>query len=139
MPKEVPAKPAFGGKSKPKAPQEKKRQFLSSLSGGIVIPELLVEKEFRKENQSKTIQYIDLEKYHSKNKPSQENIKELYERNKSVFFTELKSIRFAEIKPELISGSQDYNENFFKQLDLSLIHISEPTRLLSIAVAVLCV
>ncbi len=98
--------------------QEKRRQFLSSLAGGIVIPDILVEKEFRKENQTKTIQYIDLEKYHSKKKPSQESIKELYERNKDVFFTELKSIRYAEIKPELISGSQDYNENFFKQLDI---------------------
>ena len=98
--------------------QEKRRQFLSSLAGGIVIPEILVEKEFRKENQTKTIQYIDLEKYHSKKKPSQDSIKELYERNKNVFFTELKSIRYAEIKPELISGGQDYNENFFKQLDI---------------------
>ena len=98
--------------------QEKRRQFLSSLAGGIVIPDILVEKEFRKENQTKTIQYIDLEKYHSKKKPSLESIKELYERNKNVFFTELKSIRYAEIKPELISGSQDYNENFFKQLDI---------------------
>ena len=97
--------------------QEKRRQFLSSLAGGIVIPEILVEKEFMKENQTKTIQYIDLEKYHSKNKPSQESIKELYERNKNVFFIELKSIRYAEIKPELISGSKEYNENFFKQLD----------------------
>ena len=98
--------------------QEKRRQFLSSLAGGIVIPDILVEKEFRKENQTKTIQYIDLEKYHSKKKPSQDSIKELYERNKNVFFTELKSIRYAEIKPELISGSQDYDENFFKQLDI---------------------
>jgi len=98
--------------------QEKRRQFLSSLAGGIVVPDILVEKEFRKENQTKTIQYIDLEKYHSKKKPSLESIKELYERNKNVFFTELKSIRYAEIKPELISGSQDYNENFFKQLDI---------------------
>ena len=50
------------------AEQEKRRQFLSSLSGGIVIPEKLVKQEFRKENQVKTIKYIDLEKYHSKKK-----------------------------------------------------------------------
>ena len=98
--------------------QEKRRQFLSSLAGGIVVPEMLVEKEFKKENQTKTIEYIDLEKYHSKNKPSRESLKELYERNKNIFFVELKSIRYAEIKPELISGSADYNEKFFKQLDL---------------------
>ena len=41
-----------------------------------------MEKEFKKENQIKTIQYIDLEKYHSKNKPSQESIKDLYEKIK---------------------------------------------------------
>ncbi len=98
--------------------QEKRKQFLSSLAGGIVIPEILIEKEFRKENQTKTVQYIDLEKYHSKNKPSQESIKELYEKNKEVFFTEVKSIRYAEIKPEFISGGTEYNENFFKQLDM---------------------
>ncbi len=98
--------------------QEKRRQFLSSLAGGIVIPEILVEKEFRKENQTKTIQYINLDKYHSKNKPTLENIKALYERNKNVFFTTLKTIRYAEIKPELIIGSKEYNENFFKLLDV---------------------
>ena len=98
--------------------QEKRRQFLSSLAGGIVIPDTLVEKEFRKENQTKMIQYIDLEKYHLKNKPSQESIKELYEKNKNIFFTEFKSIRYAEIKPEFISGKKEYDENFFKQLDI---------------------
>ena len=98
--------------------QEKRRQFLSSLAGGIVIPDLLTEKVFRKENQTKTIQYIDLDRYHLKNKPSADSIKELYERNKNIFFIELKSIRYAQIKPELLIGSPEYNENFFKQLDL---------------------
>ena len=98
--------------------QEKRRQFLSSLSGGIIVPEVLVKKEYNKDNQSKTIQYIDLETYHSKKKPSQENIKELYERNKDVFFTEFKDIRYAEITPEKIIGNKEYNESFFKKLDL---------------------
>ncbi len=100
------------------AEQEKRRQFLSSLSGGIVIPELLVKKEYRKENQTKTIKYIDLEKYHSKNQPTEKSKKELYERNKDIFFTEFKSIRYAEIDPLKISGNKEYNETFFKQLDL---------------------
>ena len=97
--------------------QEKRRQFLSSLSGGIVVPEILVKKEYRRENQTKTIQYIDLEKYHAKNKPSEESKRELYEKNKDVFFTEFKSIQYAEITPEKISGNKEYNETFFKQLD----------------------
>ena len=100
------------------AEQEKRRQFLTVLSGGIVIPELLVKKEYRKENQTKTINYIDLEKYHLKNKPTEEEKKELYEKNKNIFFTEFKSIRYSEIDPFKISGSKEYNEVFFKQLDV---------------------
>ena len=40
---------------------KRKEDSFCSLAGGIVIPDILVEKEFRKENQTKTIQYIDLE------------------------------------------------------------------------------
>jgi len=98
--------------------QEKRRQFLSSLAGGIVIPEILITQEFRKENQTKTIQYIDLEKYHSRNKPAEEDIKKLYERNKNIFFVEFKSIQYAEIKPNLVSGNSDYDKTFFRQLDI---------------------
>ena len=98
--------------------QEKRRQFLSSLSGGIVVPTVLVEQQFRKENQTKTIKFIDLEKFHSKNNPSEKDKKELYERNKHVFITEFKNIRYAEITPEKISGSSEYSEDFFKQLDI---------------------
>jgi peptidyl-prolyl cis-trans isomerase D len=98
--------------------QEKRRQFLSSLVGGIVIPESLITQEFKKENQIKTIQYIDLKKYHAKKKPSEDDIKKLYERNKNIFFIELKSIQYAAITPELLSGNADYDEVFFKQLDI---------------------
>ena len=98
--------------------QEKKRQFLSSLSSGIVIPSILVKQEFEKENQIKTIKYIDLYKYHSKNKPSEDSKKELYERNKKIFVNEFKSIRYAEITPQKIMGNNEYDENFFKQLDI---------------------
>ena len=100
------------------AEQEKKRQFLSSLSGGIVIPEKLVYQEYGKENQTKIIKYIDLEKFYSKNKITDQMKKDLYERNKDIFFTEYKSIRYAEITPEKISGNKEYDESFFKQLDI---------------------
>ena len=78
----------------------------------------MVEKEFRKENQVKTIKFIDLNKYHSKNKPSEKSKKDLYERNKNLFFEEFKTLKFAEITPELIGGNKEYDENFFKQLDI---------------------
>ena len=98
--------------------QESRRQFLSSLAGGITIPDVLVENEFKKENQIKTIQYIDLNEYHASKKPTQEEIKELYDKNKSAFVDEFKSIQFAEITPQILSGNNEYDKAFFKQLDI---------------------
>ena len=97
--------------------QESKRQLLSSLSGGMVIPDILIEDAFKKENQIKTIKYIDLEDLHSTKKISQEKINELYERNKNIFTEEFKSINYAEVSPQSLTGSIDYNESFFKKLD----------------------
>ena len=98
--------------------QESRRQFLSLLGGGITIPNTLVQNEFNKENQTKTIKYIDLEKYHSNKKPSQKKIKELYDKNKNLFIEEFKSVQYAEITPQTISGNNEYDETFFKQLDI---------------------
>jgi peptidyl-prolyl cis-trans isomerase D len=98
--------------------QESKRQLLSSLSGGIKVPDTLIQNAFKKENQIKTIKYINLEKYHLKNKPSQEKIKELYERNKKFFIEEFKSLEYAEITPQILTGDTEYNKSFFKQLDI---------------------
>ena len=98
--------------------QESRRQFLSFLAGGITIPDILVENAFKKENQTKTIKYINLEKYHLNKKPSEEKIKELYNKNKSLFIQEFKSLQFAEITPQIISGNSQYDKAFFKQLDI---------------------
>ena len=98
--------------------QESRRQFLSYLAGGLTIPDILIENTFKKENQTKTIKYIDLEKYHSNKKPSQEKVKKLYDKNKDLFIEEFKSIQFAELTPQAIVGNNEYDEAFFKQLDI---------------------
>ena len=98
--------------------QESRRQFLSSLAGGITVPDILVENAFKRENQTKTIRYIDLEKYHLSKKPSQTKIDELYNKNKNLFIKEYKSIQYAEITPQIISGNSEYDKTFFEQLDI---------------------
>ena len=98
--------------------QESKRQFLSFLAGGIVVPNILTENEFKKENQTKTINYINLNKYYLSKKPSKKEIKELYVKNKNFFIIEFKSIQYAEINPEIFTGKNEYDNDFFKKLDL---------------------
>ena len=72
------------------AKQESRRQFLSFLSGGIVIPNSMVEKAFNLENQSKQIKYVNLNKYYSKEKPTKDEIKKVYQENKDSFIKEFK-------------------------------------------------
>ncbi len=97
--------------------QESRRQFLSYLAGGISVPDTLIKKAFNKENQVKKIKYIDLDKYYSKQKFSQNKIKEVYEKNKSFFVEEFKTLQYAEIIPISLTGKNDYDEAFFNNLD----------------------
>ena len=97
--------------------QESKRQFLAFLAGGIIIPDSLTENEYTKENQIKKIKYIDLTKYHSEKKPTQEKINEFYIKNKNFFVKEFKSYQYAEINPISLTGKNDYDKEFFKKLD----------------------
>ena len=91
---------------------------MSFLSSGITVPVSLIEKEYRKENQQKTIRYINLEKYHLKKVPSEKDKRELFERNKNVFFTEFKTLKYAQINPEKIRFVSDENNNKEPKLNL---------------------
>ncbi len=98
------------------AEQEKKRQLLSFLSDGIKIPNFLIQNEFNKENQIKTIKYIDLKNFYDK--PINEKIlKEQYEKNKDSFVEIFKKIRYSEITPIAIIGTNDYNKNYFDKIN----------------------
>ena len=94
-----------------------RRQLLSSLSSGISIPDTLIEKAYRKENQIKTIKYINLEKFYNSKKIQEKELKSLYEKNKEIFKEKYKTINFSEITPLSLTGGSDFDEVFFKQLD----------------------
>ena len=98
------------------AEQEKKRQLLSFLSEGINIPNFMVQYEYNKENQTKEIKYIDLKKFYNK-EISEEKLKKAYEKNKELFKEEYKKFNYLELKPELLIGENEYNENYFKVIN----------------------
>ncbi len=100
------------------AEQESRRQFLDFISSGIVVPDILITEAFNKENQIKTIRFIDLEKHYANFKPAKKKIDEMYNKNKDSLTEEFKSIQYTEITPQSLSGNSDYDESFFKQLDI---------------------
>ncbi|MDC0473289.1 SurA N-terminal domain-containing protein, partial [Pelagibacteraceae bacterium] len=97
--------------------QEKKRQLLSYLSSGTKIPSFLVKESFRKENQKKTIKYVDLKNYYQKKIIKQEEIKKIYDENKDIFAQQFKTISLIELKPEELTGQNEYDEKYFKEVD----------------------
>ncbi len=98
------------------AEQEKKRQLLSYLSGGIEVPNFLVQHEYNKENQTKKIEFINLKKYYEKT-ISEKKIDEIYNKNKDFYSEVVKEFQYTELNPSNIVGDSGYNENFFNKIN----------------------
>ena len=97
--------------------QEKKRQLLTFLSEGTHLPEFLIENAFHEENQIKTVQYLELDKYYKEIPIKEKEIKDIYEKNKKFFTEEFKKIAYVELTPILLIGQNEYSEQYFKKID----------------------
>ena len=98
--------------------QEKRRQLLSFLSSGANIPYFVIENEFRKENQIKTIKYIDLDNFYKQKPINSEEVQKIYNENKSLFVENFKILTFAELSPNLLTGENEYSENYFNKVNI---------------------
>lgn len=96
--------------------QEKKRQLLSYLSDGAVIPNFLIQYEYNKKNQEKQLQYIDLSELYNKKKYSDKEINETFEKNKKFYTEKLKSYSYAILTPKNLNFENN-DTQFFKKLD----------------------
>ena len=63
------------------------------------------------------MQYIDLNKIFEKQEIDNNDLKSLYDNNKNVFTDEYKNIKFAELKPDNLIGTKQYDESYFKIID----------------------
>ena len=97
--------------------QEKKRQLLSFLSDGSKIPEFLIDIEFKKENQTRSIKYLDLNTLYKNRIVKKKDIEDAYNKNKDIFVEDYKSFLFTELTPERLIGQKNYNEDFFNKID----------------------
>ncbi len=97
--------------------QEKKRQLLTYLSEGVNLPHFLIEEEFKKENQIKKIKFLELDEMYKNITIEENEIKEIYEKNKQFFSEKLKKIKYVELTPNIITGQDAFNESYFKKID----------------------
>tara|TARA_Y100000590_G_scaffold408443_1_gene499547 strand:+ start:1840 stop:3297 length:1458 start_codon:yes stop_codon:yes gene_type:complete len=96
---------------------ELKGQLLTFYSGGIKLPNFIVDEMYKKENSTKSIDYIDLNKIYSKKTIEAKSIKDFYEKNKNFFKEKFKKFRYLELSPEILIGKKDFDESYFKKID----------------------
>ena len=96
--------------------QEKKRQLLSYLSDGVLIPDFLTQYEFNKKNQIKKIKYIDLNSMYKNKNFSENEVTETYEKNKKFYVEKKKNFLISEITPKNL-GVENNDNQYFKKLD----------------------
>ena len=96
---------------------EVKAQLLNFYSGGIKLPNFIIEDLADKENHSKQISYLNLNNIYSKKVIGEKEIKKFYDDNKELFKERFISFRFLELTPEVLIKNKDYNELFYQKLD----------------------
>ena len=98
--------------------QEKKKQLLDYIGGGVLPPKFLVNIAYDRINQKRNIKFINLnDVFKKKLNFSNTEIKNYYEKNKDSFNEIYKSFKIIELNPKNLVGVEDYNDLFFKRID----------------------
>ena len=98
--------------------QEKKKQVLEFIGGGIESANFLTNIEYDKINQKRNIQLINLNDVFKKDLVIEEDqIQSYFDKNKDSFIDVYKSIKFFELNPNNLIGTDEFNDLFFKKID----------------------
>ena len=98
--------------------EEKKKQLLDFISGGLIPPKFLVNITYDKVNQNRNIELINLnDVYKKKLNFSTKQINDYYEKNKNKYIEIYKSIKLLELNPSNLVGDSEFNDLFFKKID----------------------
>ena len=98
--------------------EEKKKQLLDFVSGGVSPSNFLVNINYDKINQERDIEIINLNDAYNKQLNFSENqIKSYFENNKDKFNVIYKTIKILELNPTKLIGNNEFNDLFFKKID----------------------
>jgi len=98
--------------------QEKKKQLLDFIGGGISPSKFLVNISYNKINQKRAIELINLNDVFKKELNfSEDQIKTYYENNKNEYTEIYKSIKLIELNPKNLLGNNEFTDLFFKKID----------------------
>ena len=95
---------------------ELQKNLFSYISGGVKSPEFFIKQEYNYRNREINIDYISLESLFKKNFTDEE-ISNYINQNKQNLLNEFIDISFVKIKPEDLTNTNEFNDEFFKLID----------------------
>ena len=98
--------------------QERKKQLLSLIGGGISPPNFLVNIAYDSINQKREIKLINLNDVVKKKiNFSQNQIESFFNNNKDRYSEIFKTVKIIELNPEKLVNSKEFSDLFFKKID----------------------
>ncbi len=97
---------------------ELQRKLFDYIGAGVVVPNILIEKHFENENRKLEIDYINLNNFYKKKKDftNLEKVK-FIEENLDVLKKEYIDFEYVELNPKNLIGINEFNQDFFNQID----------------------
>ena len=100
------------------AKHERKKQLLNFIGGGIIPGKFLVNASYDKINQKRDLESINLNKLvDEKFVYTEEQIKSYYDTNIKDFEETFKNVEILELNPKKLTGTDEYDNLFFKKID----------------------
>ena len=97
---------------------ELREKLFSYIGGGLISPNLFINKEYLNETKKLNIEYINLSNnFKKKEDITRSEIDNYILKNKNELKISKIDFKYLKIKPENLIGSSEYNELFFKKID----------------------
>ena len=98
--------------------EEKKKQLLDFIGGGVSPSKFLVNISYDKINQKRAIELISLDEVFEKQLNfSDDQVKMYFENNKDKYTKVYKSVKLLELSPKKLVDNNEFNDLFFKKID----------------------
>ena len=98
--------------------RELQKHLFDFIGAGTITPDFLIKKKFEDENKSLNLEYFAMENLYKKKENFTENeINKFLDENKDQLKKEYIDFRYAELTPKILIGLEEFNQDFFDEID----------------------
>ena len=98
--------------------RELQKHLFDFIGAGTITPSFLIQKKYEEENKTLNIKYIEMESFYKKKDDlSDTDLESFIEENKEQLKREYINFRYVELNPKNLIGLNEFNQEFFDNID----------------------